>query len=108
MKAFEVLKIEEKFVLSDGRCLIMPDFPLLERLSTPVSLPAEISSCDGVSKNCTLTLEVSHFNIPASSDVSRRWRLCPRLSEISPDEVLIGDTLKIFDADTASKLLSGS
>lgn len=106
MDAFPILKIEEKFVLSDGRCLVMPDFPLCEGISTPASLPAEVLKFDGKSKSCTLNLEVSHLNIPNSTDVNRRWRLIPRLSDINADEVLIGDILCIFEADIADILLN--
>lgn len=106
MDGYAILKIEEKFVLSDGRCLVLPDFQLSEGISTPVALPAEIARCDGKSKSCTLHLEVSHFDIPNSTDVTKRWRLTPKLSDIDPDNISIGDTLRIFDAEVADSLVS--
>ncbi|WP_208347204.1 hypothetical protein [Pseudaestuariivita rosea] len=106
MKAFEVLKIEDKFVLSDGRCLIMPDFTLSDGLSKPVSLSAMILHINGKSNSCTFHLEVAHFNIRGSTDLNNRWRLVPRLSEISPDDISVGDALFIFDAGIAGKLLN--
>ena len=105
MDALAILKIEDKFVLGDGRCYVMPDFPLSEGLLTPVSVPAEISGSDGKARSCILHLEVTHFNIPASTDVNRRWRLTPRLSGIDPDDISIGDTLRILDTDIVDALL---
>ena len=105
MEAYEVLEIVDKFILSDGRCLLLPDFPAAVGLPTPISLHAKVSRCDGSSETCTLHLELTHFNIPASTDLNKRWRLVPRLSEINPDGISIGDKVAIFDANIAGKLL---
>jgi len=104
MKSIPILTIEKVFEVSNGSCLLMPDFPIADNISAPISTKAMLVKQSKETKPCTLYLEVTHFNIPTSTDLNRRWRLTPRLSEINKTEIENGDVLHIFDAKLAEAL----
>lgn len=105
MNPIPILKIEDCFALSDGRVIVVPDFPTVDGLKAPKTLAALIKKSGGQTIPCTVELGLTHFNIPHSNDVNRRWRIVPELRGIKKSDVKSGDELCIFDADIASLLI---
>lgn len=104
MDSIPILTIEQVFLLSKGGFVIMPDFPLVDSFSKPMQLRAKIENGIGKSAPCTLELASTHYNIPSSSDIMKRWRLTPIVSDIDADEISIGDVLHIYDRHIAKVL----
>lgn len=94
---FLVLVVSDVFEFSDGRLVLLPDFPTdrdLNRDSFPAT--AEIVSPLGDVQRCTLSIHLTHFNIPSSTDVNERWRYVVELHEIEKSKVPLGSSVYVF------------
>ncbi|MHA3916575.1 hypothetical protein [Halovulum sp. GXIMD14793] len=108
MDAIQILTVENVFRLSDRRCIVVPDFPILNGIRGPLMLDACLMKNTGVSVSCKLELTVTHFNIRGESDVDKRWHLTPRLFQIDTNSISVGDIVAVYDAEIADMLLQST
>ena len=104
MTAIAILQIEDCFALSDGRLVVVPDFPATDGFETPKTFKAQIKKLDGNVIDCKVTLNLTHFNKPASTDIAQRWRIVPEILGVTKNDLSPGDQLCIFDKDVSSAL----
>ena len=108
MNSVPILTVESVFRVRDGSCILTPDFPIVENLSLPVSIEALLVKNSELTTRCILFLELTHVNVPTTTDMNRRWRITLKLSEIGGTEVDAGDVLHIFDKRIAEALTNSS
>lgn len=102
---FLLLTISDIFRLSSGLVILHPDFPVPERRIAQTSVwRASVFRSDGIQLSCDVTLYLTHFNIPTTFDVNRRWRVVPTLERDQDAAVAIGDNVVVSDASLAATL----
>jgi len=103
MTSRKILTIKDIFQLSNELSL-MPDFAVADSIPLPIELNAVIKNSHK-NKKCKLVLSLTHFNIPKTTDLSRRWRITCSLREVNRSEIDIGDMLYIDNNAIADVLL---
>ena len=93
-----LLVVSDRFQFSDGRLVLVPDFPTDRDLNRS-ALPAkgEIVHPSGQSVDCEVHIHLTHFNIPSSADIDRRWRYVVELRNVAKDEVPVGSGIYVID-----------
>lgn len=90
------IEIEDVFVLSDGKTILMPDFSTrdFDKFEN-CTLEAVVERPDGTSEGLEIVLEMTHFNIPTSSDTDRRWRIHARTKSLSKAGIPVSSIVKV-------------
>ena len=105
MTEFVLLTVEDRFQLSTGKLVVVPDFPAPDgfgRSGVPMSARLVVPSGDEVP--CEVSLHVTHFNIPDPTDLRSRWRLTCEVLGVTKETVEIGSRIIVSD-DALAKTL---
>jgi hypothetical protein len=100
---YVLLEVADVFALSGIGIVVLPDFDVCD-LGPKRSWLATLVRPDGEALSCGVSLDVTHFNIRDSVDVNRRWRLVPRITGLTKDQIAVGSHVLIEDADGARVL----
>ena len=103
MARYLLLQVEDVFQLSGGKLVVVPDFPPVE-LPKQKKLSAILKTPEGTERSCTVTLQLTHFNIPESVDIQRRWRIVPMIEGLEKQEIPVASKLIISDRGVARSL----
>ena len=104
MKTHRILTVEDIFDLGPGKLLVVPDFECRDGIGLPKIYDGLIVKNNGKTISCKIHFAVTHFNIPHSTNLSRRWRIVPELREVLKTELDVGDEIHVFDRELASRL----
>lgn len=108
MSRIFVQYIVDRFRLSDGRLVLLPDYPgslVIDRSRFP--LKCEVENSSGRVQEGKMQVALTHFHMPRSTNYDERWRNVIQLMDIEMEHVPPGSALYIFDELTAQSLIQG-
>ncbi len=103
MAQYLLLQIEDVFQLPGGRLVVVPDFPPVE-LPKQNKFSAILRTPESAERACTVTLQLTHFNISGNAEIQERWRIVPMIDGLEKHEIPVESKLIISNQDVARAL----